>query len=278
MLKYYTSIIILLLATVLVSSCSEEAENLTKPEKVQIHSADFASPSSSGFHGNVIRNQGLYDLKECQRCHAKNYSGGTTGSSCLNSGCHNNASGPEACNTCHGVFSDTSKTAPPRDLSGGFLNTSRGVGAHTVHLEGGDIGRKAECSWCHIIPTALTSAGHLDTDMRAELVFDSLANHKTGSLTPNPVYNPETLTCANTYCHGYFVNGNQSNTPKWTDASVRCGSCHGSGDNPLPGGTHPQMQNCGTCHVQSITVTITSTDTVYRFTNIQNHVNGVVNY
>ncbi|MDI6779769.1 MAG: CxxxxCH/CxxCH domain-containing protein [Bacteroidota bacterium] len=45
--------------------------------------------------------------------------------------------------------------------------------------------------------------------------------------TPSPSYSNSLLTCSNTYCHGYFKNGNTTNSPAWAGGSdaAKCGTC-----------------------------------------------------
>jgi predicted CxxxxCH...CXXCH cytochrome family protein len=93
---------------------------------------------------------------------------------------------------------------------------------------------------------------------------------------PDPQYNSADLSCSNTYCHGYFKNGNLTNTPVWTDASTSlCGSCHGSGTNPLPKtsaeeGTHPNDMNCVNCHSGVV-------DANQNIINPSKHIDGKLN-
>ncbi len=261
------------------AGCSDVQNNIITPQSISIHPAGYGSFASADFHGKQFLKNYNWSLTECQKCHSAQYTGGTAQKSCLGAGCHNTPKGPEACNTCHGVFADSTKIAPPRDITGGFLFTSTGVGAHTAHLDGGDLGRKTECSWCHKVPGTLNETGHLDASRGAELIFDSVAVTKTDTLKPVPVYSATLRTCSNTYCHGYFKNGNKTNSPKWNSGGITCGSCHGNGSNPLPGGTHMQVQNCKMCHSSVIdAVTITATDTVYTFKDKTKHINGVINY
>lgn len=263
-----------------LAGCSEVKNDVTSPQSVAIHPAGYNNFASPDFHGKQFSKNYNWSMTECQKCHAANYSGGTAGQSCLGAGCHNTVMGPEACNTCHGVFADTNKIAPPRDLSGGISYTSAGVGAHQIHLNGGSIGAAVKCVWCHTVPATVNATGHLDAVQGAEIMFDSLAKFKTDTLNPNPSYSRTTQTCANTYCHGYFKGGNKTNAPKWTagPSGAACGSCHGSGTNPLPPSPHPQIKNCQMCHSSAIIVTATATDTTYTFKDITKHVNGIINY
>jgi predicted CxxxxCH...CXXCH cytochrome family protein len=108
----------------------------------------------------------------------------------------------------------------------------------------------------------------------AGIVFGDLAKTVTTGVTPDPQWNPQTQSCSGVYCHGTFKNGNQNNSPSFiTPNSQTCGKCHGNPTtgNPLPGGAHPQNQNCYLCHgivINQAGVIISK----YR------HVNGVVNF
>jgi predicted CxxxxCH...CXXCH cytochrome family protein len=229
---------------------------------INVHVAGVIDPSSENFHGKYIRND-QWDMSGCQSCHAEDYSGGFVSPTCLD--CHTYVSGPENCTTCHG--SPTSN-APPRDINGNTSTSERGVGAHQIHLKGGDIGRNLTCTECHNVPGGVYTPGHVDSELPAEIFMNNprantITNDPSTSeydqnlplFVPDPTYDPADLTCSNTYCHGYFKNGNLDNKPVWNDPSTsQCGSCHGGGPgNPLPkttseGGSHPNATNCANCH------------------------------
>jgi predicted CxxxxCH...CXXCH cytochrome family protein len=97
------------------------------------------------------------------------------------------------------------------------------------------------------------SAGHLDGDGRAEVVF--------GALNSAADYDPETGSCANLYCHG---NGHgRLGGVVWTSTEpVDCSSCH-----PYRGSTadeframsgqhllHAQSSGflCSVCHATTV--------------------------
>lgn len=260
----YNSIILI---SIILVSCSDIREDIPQVPDLSMHKVGFTDPGSPNFHGNVIRNLS-WNMTECKKCHAADFAGGYTGSSCLT--CHSQTEGPEACNTCHGNFTDPSKIAPPRALSGALLSSERGVGAHNKHLFENTMGVVIECNECHKIPTDFNDPAHIDNTPGAELVFGDFTKLRTnvpdgfnyqsslGDFIPNPSFNYEAGTCSGTYCHGYFKNGNLDNVVLFTAQSQgsACGTCHGdpATGNPLPktvaeGGTHPPNENCGTCHV-----------------------------
>jgi predicted CxxxxCH...CXXCH cytochrome family protein len=192
----------------------------------------------------------------------------------MTSGCHVDRTGaaksPEACNTCHGDFrapaADAIAAAPPRSLDGSTAETAPGVGAHQKHLVTGTLGKSVKCAECHRIPAVWDAAGHIDADMRAEVVFtDTLANLTTGdgTLKPVPSYDRATSSCNNVYCHGNWRIRRATSayqfaytdsaivgakySPRWTAgaAGASCGLCHA-----IPPGGHTAYESsaCGTCH------------------------------
>ncbi len=239
---------------------------------IRIHPSDWVSVTSENSHGKFIRKTG-WNLDQCKQCHGSNYQGGISKSSCYT--CHNAPAGPEACNTCHGNLVNS---APPRDLSNNFSTSAKGVGAHQSHVIAGKISLGFDCNECHIKPNVLKSPGHLDETPGAEVIFSdsSLARNSTPIgigeyLVPNPIY--DNLTCSNTYCHGYFRNGNLNNAPKWTvvdGSQSACGTCHGL----PPAGTHPQVSatSCASsCHDDVVELT---SDGKLHIKDKSKHVNG----
>jgi predicted CxxxxCH...CXXCH cytochrome family protein len=243
-----------------------------------IHPNGWTDSTSADFHGKWISITG-WDMHPCQKCHGKDYAGGITNVSCTK--CHTNSDGPENCTTCHGG----ENIAPPKDLSGSMSESSPGVGAHQAHLVEGGISPVIACAECHSVPESFSSAGHIDpTNAGAQVVFNGgLAATPTGDIVPNPAFNPNTLRCENTYCHGNFTNGNRTNAPLWNDTGgtqAACGTCHGDVTQSDPalrarpksaanGGTHPQSTNCLACHRDEI-------DKNLNFTDKSKHMNGVI--
>ncbi len=259
------------------------------------HPDGVLTPSSANFHGKAIAAKN-WDMSSCKTCHGATYAGGMSGKSCLT--CHSKANGPENCTVCHG--SGTS-AAPPKDVAGSSSPASRGVGAHQVHLNGGgSLGAiSLKCTNCHVVPSALASAGHLDATPYASVRFDSTGNLAfmktnvvgTGNYTstlptvvPVPSYATATIKCSGTYCHGTFKNGNPSTAIAWNDttaAAIACGTCHGDvtkatlAERALPktsanGGTHFAMTGCSGCHADVV-------DANLKIIAPSKHVNGKLN-
>ena len=155
-----------------------------------IHPAGIADPKSPDFHGALLRTGG-WDFGTCRTCHGADFSGGTSGKSCLR--CH--ADGPTACTTCHDL-------PPP-------------TGAHAAHA------RTLDCAACHVEPARYDDVGHLADEhgrpiARARVTFGDLARH--GGATPRW----DGARCSGTYCHGDAAPAGNGGSDE-----ARCGSCHG---------------------------------------------------
>lgn len=258
---------------------------------VQAHGAGWLDKASANFHGNAIR-QANWDMRSCKTCHGQQYDGGVVDVSCRK--CHTGGAGPENCSTCHG---SSSNPAPPRDLSRNTARTARGVGGHQPHVAGTSIAYIIPCGECHVVPSSAYQSGHIDGTPNAEVAMTSLlASSVTNEPTtatyspdlplfaPSPAYDANALTCASTYCHGNFKNGNPVFAPVWTDASgtqMTCGTCHGDITKPtlaeraLPrtvarAGTHPNVLTCFNCHGDVVDASLRIIDPV-------KHVNGKLN-
>jgi predicted CxxxxCH...CXXCH cytochrome family protein len=152
----------------------------------------------------------------------------------------------QSCDSCHG---GGGIAAPPRDLLGNTARTARGVGAHREHLAASTWRREVFCSSCHVVPTEVSSPGHLDGDNRAEIPFDAL--------NPAASYDLAAGRCDNLYCHG---NGRASvGTMVWADdVTITCTSCHamtGGGATGLQGDHKKHFDkgyDCVDCHQQVI--------------------------
>lgn len=167
------------------------------------------------------------------------------------------------CATCHGDPTREGdaliRSAPPGDLSGNDASEYPGVGAHLLHVLGGETHAPIPCSECHVVPEGVNEAGHADDEGPAEVVFGPLA--KTGNRDPS--YHVAARRCSDTWCH---QGGDAVWTkPKNTEAS--CGTCHGL----PPALPHPQAENCGTCHGEVI-------DDEGVFVAPELHVNGRIEF
>lgn len=261
-----------LVAALLLGGCAETKEDKapTTPE-VSVHGAGFADVSSANFHATYIQGKN-FDLSLCKTCDGGDFSGGTSGKSCNT--CHSKPGGPENCTVCHGSVN----AAPPFDLAGNVSPASRAVGAHQVHLLGGIIGAKVACTECHVVPAALTAAGHIDNTLHAEVRFDSSSVfYKADAVFSG---SGTTATCSNTYCHGNFPGGNGNVTMTWSDTdpdAAACGTCHGDvtkatlAEKAFPKSGHPAIgsMTCNQCHSRTV-------NNLAQIIDPSRHVNGVV--
>jgi len=287
MKKHNLLYLLLIPAVVMIitlDSCSKLEDNLVTAPTAGIHPDGWTNPVNANFHGKYFFSN-KWDFKFCTQCHGADYNGGNTGKSCNDPACHGSST-PEDCRLCHGDRSTT--IFPPVALNGSSSITYIGVGTHNTHLNRDSSLRNSarlRCVSCHKSISGFFDPNHIGSnpDNIAEVVFDSLSITTTNGITPNPVWsrtNPQ--SCAVTYCHGNFKNGNYRlnpttmQNPVWTDPnSVYCGTCHGnpSTGNPLPGGTHVQgftINNCYFCHG----AVISSTGNII---NKSKHINGVIN-
>ena len=155
---------------------------------------------------------------------------------------------PGDCTRCHGtpgLANDNADPlvagAPPRAVTGNLADPV--IGAHRAHLVNGTFRNAIECASCHVVPTSFPHPAQ----RQGKVSFSRLATTSWSGAPLVPTWNG--TTCASTYCHGKFTNGNTGNTPSWAGGAVQCGSCHGI----PPGGSHVQDApgaplDCGTCH------------------------------
>jgi predicted CxxxxCH...CXXCH cytochrome family protein len=142
----------------------------------------------------------------------------------------------DACAGCH---SSPSSPLPFVTPLGVTEPTSRGAGAHDVHLGEGTMRGALSCSDCHTVP-AKPSDHDYGTGI-AEVKFGALA--RTAGLQPS--WNRDTASCSSTWCHGGGLRSARPSSPAWNEAGrIRCDSCHGL----PPPSPHPQNPNCNSCH------------------------------
>jgi len=224
--------------------CSEVNDNIVPPPTVGVHPEGFGDASSPNFHKFVFRESNWsFNLHECQQCHAADYTGGTTGQSCL--GCHTEPTGPEACNTCHGVFANPEYIAPPVDLEDNSEVSARGVGAHFTHVyDTNSVSVNYGCFECHkeTVGTDLFVHEHI-APPPAEMEFGEFAH--SDSLGLEPTYDFTNLNCSNTYCHGGFKFGKSSSSNQWAYAEDYI---VGNNFTPVWNSTTGKEAACGTCH------------------------------
>ena len=143
------------------------------------------------------------------------------------------------CTACHG---NAANAAPPVDLSGSSDPSRIGVGAHQVHLAGGNFSRPLACGECHVVPATIESPGHIDqgSSTPADVTFYGPA----ATQGRNPQWDHGAATCSGSWCHGPSEPSNQS--PSWVGGApgLNCTSCHGM----PPAAPHPASSQCSDCH------------------------------
>jgi predicted CxxxxCH...CXXCH cytochrome family protein len=205
-------------------------------------------------HGFSASSQGL---QNCTNCHT-NFGGPSGGSAGSCNACHTAlgfATWQTNCTFCHGTTgragnvtgTDASLAAsPPVGPQGQTLTTDPMVGAHQRHVNPPSTGRVAQpfaCVVCHASPLP-ANVDHVN-GQAVPIPFGGVA--LTGNV--RPTFNPVTLSCSATYCHGNFTGGATTAAPLWTGGAMTCSSCHG-----LPPGTgqHGRSEHraagCGACH------------------------------
>lgn len=279
LIYFYGSFIILLASILVYQGCSELDNSVALAPEVRTHAEGWSNPSSANFHGSYIAST-KWNVAQCKTCHGGDYSGGTSGSSCL--GCHTGSNGPENCRTCHG---NSDHSNPPRALNGDTLVTSLGVGVHMSHRYT-TYAAALSCNDCHRDINGFDDPNHIGSnpDGIAEIVFGTLANDTLGGpIRPNPTWDRNTATCSNVYCHGTFKQGNVNAVGVWTNpGSVVCGTCHGDPNtgNPTPrvNGVftepHYSFMNETTCYICHGSVMNGQGSII----NKDLHLNGEVNY
>jgi predicted CxxxxCH...CXXCH cytochrome family protein len=148
-----------------------------------------------------------------------------------------------ACNTCHG---DMTSPAPPKSTTNQTAPTDPAVGAHRVHLAGGQVSAPVACNTCHVVPVHVDDPGHKDHPLPAWLIFGGMSSANGAT----PTFDPMTGKCSDTYCHGggNANSGGTNVTPTWNvPGSVACGSCHAL----PPNAPHPQVDKCEICHADA---------------------------
>ena len=158
------------------------------------------------------------------------------------------------CTSCHGdpARAASIAAAPPSGTHGETAATSRAVGAHLQHLQGGILAAPIACGECHAVPTSTVHA-----DGTPALTWGPLA--RTGGSVP--AWSAASATCSSNWCHGAKLTGGRDTTPIWTTVNGTqdaCGTCHGL---PPSSGRHGQSEHrvsCGYCHASGYSSTTVS--------------------
>jgi predicted CxxxxCH...CXXCH cytochrome family protein len=115
---------------------------------------------------------------------------------------------------------------------GSAASSAPALGAHQAHLDPTQgLRGPIACETCHAVPASVTSPGHIDTALPAEVVA-SLG------------WDRATQTCTTASCHG-------SARPVWTEqGGATCGSCHGLPPATPSHDASMSLSSCAGCHSQ----------------------------
>lgn len=164
---------------------------------------------------------------------------------------------PGACATCHGEVVEVGLSLRPGPLHlNGSVDVGRGgSGCGACHGEGHDPwprdalhGRHREstvtepiaCESCHAVPSALTTAGHLDGRVQVRFAGRALFPGAPAS------YEDATGGCRDVACHAGALR-EPAAIPRWQAlAASGCATCHAAPPPP----PHVQLPSCGgsLCH------------------------------
>ncbi|MBI5071130.1 MAG: CxxxxCH/CxxCH domain-containing protein [Deltaproteobacteria bacterium] len=266
------------------------------------HDAAWMDRTSPGFHA-FAANRGI---QNCTACHGTDLTGGSVRVGCTD--CHRAggvANDFASCTACHGGAANQTG-APPAAIWGYAGDPNRGggtadpirVGAHTRHVQA-QLTAPIDCAACHVKPTSVLSAGHIDDPTPvASVSFHGLAAQVPPG--PGPSWSRATAGCSATYCHGNYAGsytyftydwGNDvyvqqtvayagaRATPTWTDGPMTCASCHGNpprGTGNWHSGFHGYQtggyNDCQLCHPDASGANGVGTS----ITNPALHLNGVI--
>jgi len=180
-----------------------------------------------------------------------------------------------SCNACHG---NATNAAPPTDTAGSSDTNDVTVGAHQAHLAVSPWHRQVQCDDCHIVPTSMGDAGHIDASP-AEVTWGTVATADGA----NPTFDRVAATCDGAYCHGASLmgpntGGTVARTPVWTTVDGTWDSCGDTCHTTPPGGTHPVNDQCQICHSSVVSSFDATTPANTIWNNSDLHINGTVNF
>jgi hypothetical protein len=193
-----------------------------------------------------------------------------------------------ACNSCHG---SATNDAPPQDVQGNTSTLLASIGAHQGHVAGNTISSPIACSECHQVPSHYQDAGHIDSDLPAEVSFGALATHPDIHFPNGPQNSTwDGTRCNNIYCHNPALDDDhdkgpgvsvcsdnpptnpcRDSKPIWIQVDgtqKQCDSCHG-----YPPWTNFHWgpdPNCSGCHY-----TVIAPDDV-TILDPSKHINGMI--
>ena len=175
------------------------------------------------------------------------------------------------CTSCHGNKT-TNNPAPPLGTHGETQTSQSAVGAHAEHLGGSTWHRAGQCTDCHTVPITAIHANGIE-----ELTWGTVASADLSS----PSYNPASVTCTGSYCHGTtlmgaITGGAVARNPVWTTVNNTWDACGTTCHTNPPGGTHTASSACPTCHTAVIASFTAGNPPTVTWVNAALHVDGKV--
>ena len=202
---------------------------------------------------------GTVTAATCAQCHPSTVNG--NGTINVATGAHVNGlpNVAASCTSCHGTPGRVVPvgnpnallpSAPPVAPPGSPASV---VGTHLLHLTDNTVRAAVNCNECHVVPD------NPDHSIQFPPVIVFSPGTLATTLGAAPTYNPATLSCSATYCHGNFafgaVTGNTAATAAWNLATpaLACTGCHGmppTGHQTLPAPVTPA--SCASCHSETV--------------------------
>lgn len=233
------------------------------------HNYDGATPIATGSHTKHIAGGAI-----CANCHTNPGATGhinntvqvDAGGYPTNFAKHAAGSNYKTCSTasCHDAYGSAGIATPTwgvADNCDSCHAATPATGSHTKHLSHTIV----VCSSCHTNPGA---AGHVNQNVSVNVggYPVTVAKHTAGS-----GYSACSITCHN---GGTGAGAFVAPAITW-GASLNCASCHGYP--PASDGNHGGVTgDCNSCHSNVKPTTILTTPSQDAFTNLQLHMNGIV--
>jgi hypothetical protein len=202
-IKYIIVSLISLLAILLVFSCSEKKKVL----EVSAHPEGWTNQDSPNFHGKMVE-ESVSNTQNCTSCHGKDYAGGTSGVSCMQSGCHAIYPHPE------GFTNQSNDNFHGKYLANLGFSVLACADCHGADYRGdGDSNKNCFASGCHnVFPHKTGFAEESSQNFHGKFIADSLSWN--------------IVSCQS--CHGTDYKGEGY-------SGKNCVTCHGA-ENMFP---HP---------------------------------------
>jgi predicted CxxxxCH...CXXCH cytochrome family protein len=197
---------------IFLSGCSDLKNNsLPTQPALTVHPPEWTDTTSSGFHGVVLKAED-YDLSTCEKCHAKDFEGGTSSITCF---------------TCHANYPHSSgwKTVTATDFHGKVLAASGWNLQQCQTCHGGDyqgVAAKSnvscESSGCHV--SANGNQKSPESCNTCHGTFQAEASDTLSWAPPRAVNGDTTTTSRGVGAHQQHLDASAPWQP------VKCGECH----------------------------------------------------